>query len=333
MTSPTDTDGPTSKGWRLIYFLPLIVPIVVIATFFLFYRGFLLCSADNPCSPLSVAEILAGVSSSEQTRVAVYVARATWTLVNGVHLLSCFVAIGTAGVVIYHALESEYAPHVRLMIIMIAVALALDISLAAAWWTSGDVGSPAQQLLRATVGQKVPEINKYNRLAEALSLAGTLSLAAAACATLWQRNVSEALDETQVLKRVRLMRPILIVGACTLVIAILRLSVTHAWGASYLPPESTLAKNLASLITGIVGSMGTVYTLLMAAMYLPAALVLRARVMNVAIAQADPQKWLSDHGLDLSFSKILPRVIALLAPLLAGPLGDLLVRATKELGG
>lgn len=329
----TNTDGPAAKESRIIYFLPVIAPLVVIATFFVFYKGFLFCSATNPCSPLSAAEILAGVSNSDQTRVAAYVARATWTLVNGVHLLACLVAIVTAGVVIDHALMPEYETKVRWLIILIVVALALDVSLLVAWWTAGDVWSPAQQLLRATVGQKVPGINKYNRLAEALSLGGTLSLAAAACATLWQRHAGADEDEQQLLKRVRLLRPVLIVGAVTLVIAILRLSVTHAWGASFLPPDSALAKNLASLITGIVGSLGTVYTLLMAALYLPAAIILRARVMKLATTQQDPQTWLSNNGLDLSISKVVPRVIALLAPLLAGPLGDLLVRATKDLGG
>jgi hypothetical protein len=237
-------------------------------------------------------------------------------------------------VVIYQALLSEYEDRrVRWMILLIVVVSALDLSLAVGWWSAGDVWSPAQQLLRATVGQGVREINKYNRVAEALSLAGSLSLAAAACATLWRRDVNGQQDKEQVLKRVRLMRPILIVAAATLVIAILRLSVTHAWATSHLPPESDLAKNLAGLTTGIVGSMGIVYTLLVAAIYLPAVLMLRARVTKMAAAEPDPEKCLADHGLNLSFSKLLPRVIVLLSPLLAGPLGDLLVRATRELAG
>ena len=142
-------------------------------------------------------------------------------------------------------------------------------------------------------------------------------------------------DQDELLKRVRLLRPILMVGATALVVAILRLSVTHAWAASYLLPESPLAKNVSSLVTGIVVSMGTVYTLLMASIYLPAALMLRTRVLKLAAGKTDQEqeKFLSDNGLNLSFMQLLPRVLALFAPLLAGPLGELLVRATKELGG
>src|SRR5678816_2901379 len=278
MTTPSNTDSPTSKIGRVADLLPLIVPIIVIVTFVAFYGRFLSCTFYNPCSPLNVAEILAGVSSSEQTRVSAYVARASWTLVNGVHLIACLVAIVTAGCVIYQALLSEYEAKVRWMTIFVVVFWALDISLAMAWWTSHDVYSPAQQLFSATVGQVLPGINKYNRLAEALSLCGALSLAAAASATLWQRSVNVEQNEAQVLRRMRLLRAVLLVGASALVIAVLRLSVAHAWSASFLPPENVLAKNVATLITGIVGAMGTVYTLLIAAMYLPAILILRARM-------------------------------------------------------
>jgi hypothetical protein len=188
--------------------------------------------------------------------------------------------------------------------------------------------------LRATVGQAqvLPSINKYNRFGDALSLTGTLSLAVAACATLWQRSINNELEETQVVQRVRLLRPVLYVGAATLVIALFRLSATHAWGASYLPPESEIGKAVASLSTGIVGSLGTYYTLLIASIYLPAAFLLRARLRKLAASKPDPEAWMASQGMGLSLPQFLPRVIALLGPLLAGPLGDLLLRATTVLG-
>jgi hypothetical protein len=145
--------------------------------------------------------------------------------------------------------------------------------------------------------------------------------------------VNDDLDEKQVMHRVRLLRPVLYVGAATFVIAVLRLSATHAWGLSYLPPDSDLGKAVASLTTGIVGTMGTVYTLLIGGIYLPAAFILRARLRKIAATQPDPEAWLASHGMGLSFFQFLPRVLALLGPLLAGPLGELLIRATTVLGG
>jgi hypothetical protein len=328
----TNLDTPRSKWHRITYLLPLIAPLVVVVTFVIFYAQFLFCAPESPCNPLSSAELLAGLSSVVQTRVAAYVARSSWAVANGVHVIACLVAIVTASLVMYHAL-SEYDTKVRWMIILIVVVLAADIALAIALWASIDVSSPGQELLRNTVGHVLPEINKYNRYSDALSLTGTLSLAAAACATLWHRDMKNELDETQLVRRVNLLRPVLYVGAATLAIAVLRLSATFGWAASYLPPESDLGKAVTSLVAGIVGSLGTSYTLLMAGVYLPAALLLRARVKAFSATQPDPQAWLVKRGLTLSFPQYLPRVIALLTPLLAGPLGDLLVRTTAALGG
>jgi hypothetical protein len=172
---------PPSKWHRITYLLPLIVPGLVFVTFVVFYSHFLFCSPTNPCTPLSAAEILTGIGNLDQTRVAAYVARASWALINGLHLLACFAATVTAALVIYHALPTpEYSAPLRWLLILIVVAAAADISLIVAIWTSTDVSSPAQILLRTTVGQAVPSINQYNRLADALSLTGTLSLGAAA---------------------------------------------------------------------------------------------------------------------------------------------------------
>ncbi|HUS11110.1 MAG TPA: hypothetical protein VMZ30_11650 [Pyrinomonadaceae bacterium] len=330
-------ETPPSKWRRITYLLPLIVPGLVFVTFFVFYSQFLFCSPNDPCTPLTAAEILSGTSNLDQTRVATYVARASWALISGVHLLACLAAIVTAGLVIYQALpepEPEYPKNLKWLLILIVVAAAADISLLVAIWVSTDVSSPAQTLLRTTVGQMVPSINRYNRLADALSLTGTLSLAVAACATLWQRDAAEE-NETELVKRVNLLRPVLYVSAATLAIAVLKLSATLGWAASYLSPDSEIGKSVVILVRGIVASMGTFYTLLVAGVYVPAALLLRARIRKLAKSQKpdDPDGWLASHGLTLSFPQYLPRVIALLGPLLAGPLAELLSKAALAFTG
>lgn len=326
---------PPSKWRRISYLLPLIIPSLVAVTYFVFYIEFLVCSPDNPCTPLSETEILLGISNLDQTRVATYVARATWALINGVHLLACMAAVVTAGLVIYHALpEPKYSVRLKWMLILIVVAAAADISLVVAIGTTKDVFSPAQTLLRTTVGQMVPSINLYNRLADALSLMGTLSLAVAACATLWQHDANDE-NQDELIRRVSVLRPVLYVSAATLAIAVLRFSATLGWAESYLPPDSEIGKSVANLVKGIIAAMGTVYTLFVAGLYLPAALLLRARVRKMATHEkpTDPDGWLKTHGLTLSFPQYLPRVLALLGPLLAGPLGELLGKATAAFTG
>jgi hypothetical protein len=328
-----NADSPPASNWKqqlisllsnwkqqLICLLPLIVPVIVVITFVSFYNWFLLCSTEHPCSPFTAAEILAGVSNTDQARAAIYVARASWTLINGVNALASLLAIATACFVIHNIL-SERKVNGRATIILLIVFAAINIALAVSLWASGDVSSPAQQLLRATVGQGLPWINKYNRGIEALSLTGTLALAAAACAVLWRPDTN--LDQKTLQKRKSLLNPVLYVAAATLVLAVLRLAATHAWAVSFLPTDNEFGTAIKSLTTGIVASLGTLYTLLIAGIYLPAALILRARIKKVAPDQPDSDTWL----------QFLPKAIALISPLLAGPMGDVLVKVINSLGG
>jgi hypothetical protein len=78
-------------------------------------------------------------------------------------------------------------------------------------------------------------------------------------------------------------------------------------------------------------------TLILVAVYLPAAFVLRRRAERLADEKfgegkgtlPEREKWMQNRGLALSTSEYLPRVAALLAPLLAGPIGDLIGKLAK----
>jgi hypothetical protein len=331
--SAHELNKPSKWHW-ITYLLPLIVPLVVVGTYVIFYRNFLYCSANEQCSPLTSAEILAGISNTDQLKVSTYIAKASWTLINGVNVLASLVAIVTASIVIYQVLsENDKYKKIRWIIILFIVVLAADLSLFLALLTARDAYSPIQQLLRGTVGQALPSINTYMRFGDAFSFTGTLSLAVAACATLWRHDVKQELHEEHVVERVRLLRPVLYVGAVTLVVVLFRLSTTLGWAVSYLPADSELGNAVASFTTGIVATLGTVFTMVIGGIYLPAALILRAHVRKFASRQADPEAWMAKHGLGLSLPQFLPRAIALLSPLLAGPLGELLVKGTKLLEG
>ena len=331
--------------------LPVIGAAILLATYISFYSGYLRCSGEGAaCSPVSSQAVLAAVKSADEPRVAIYVARGSWTLASGLYLLACLAALFTACFVMYEALLNIGKTSLTWLII-IMVLVAIDVALAISFWASGDTLSPAQQLLRATVGQVLPSINKCNRLFDTLSLTATLSLACAACATLWQRGPKKPAtrrvpaqpdDKAAVLaeqedlrRRQELLRYVLYVGGALLAIAVLRFSLTLSWGASFLPPDSEMGRSVNSLVTGIVNSMGTFYAVLMGAVYIPAALVLQSRAKRLAVRAApdDPNGWLTKNGFSLSISEYLPRLIALLGPMLAGPLGELLVRATSAVSG
>ena len=321
---------PASK-LRFEYLWPLLAPTILIVTYVGFYSKFLICANNSAaCSPVSAKVIRAAIKDPPE--VAIYVARASWTFAGGLYLLACIAALFTAGLVMKEVFsKSNTRPPWQLISIIMLVAL--DVALLMSFWASKDGFSPAQQLLRATVGQGLPEINKYSRVFDAISLAATLSLACAASAILFQRD--SQLEKEELRRRQTLLRYVLYVGGALLAIAVLQLSARLGWGASYLPAASPMAPLVKSLVEGIVNSMGTFYVLLMAAVYVPAALVLQSRVKQLAAREApnDPETWLTENGFSLSFSQYLPRIVALLGPMLAGPLGDLLIRTSKAISG
>jgi hypothetical protein len=315
------------------YLWPLIVPTALIVTYVGFYGYFLFCDQDSAaaCSPVSSVAIRAAIKNPPE--VAIYVARASWTFASGLYLLACVTALFAAGFVMKEVFSNPVtkSPSRRILIIMF---MALNVALMMSAWAGRDTLSPAQQLLRATIGQTVREINKLNRLFDAISLTATLGLACAASAILFKRD-TKAQGKEELRRCQTLLRYVLYAGAALLAIAVLHKSATLGWGASYLPPDSTLGPSVNSLVTGIVNSLGAYYALLMAAVYVPAALVLQSRVKQLAASEApdDPNTWLTTNGFSLSFSDYLPRIVALLGPMLAGPFGDLLIRASKAISG
>jgi hypothetical protein len=112
----------------------------------------------------------------------------------------------------------------------------------------------------------------------------------------------------------------LYVGSALLIIATLRLSTILHWTLDYLQPHLAMAEdkkisflinNLNSLVTSIVTSMGAFYTLLLAAIFIPAAFILNKHVTK-------------SGEIVSPLSEQLLRLAAIIGPLLAGPIGELL---------
>lgn len=320
-----------SEKWKRVWLLPAIGPATVIVTFVLFYRLFLRCpSEDAPCNLIRSSALLAGLGDTNKLSVLTYLAKASWVVVNGVHFLACVAALIVAAAVIKSSLSS-YPPARQGKIIRRIFAGAAFFSILIALLTTIDINSPAQQFLRLTVGASGFHILGYTRVFDVTSLTAVMSLWGAACAVLWVPDPTMAQDVKQLALRMRLLRYVLYVSAALLVVGVLRLSTTLDWGASFFANGADENSPVRQLVKGLTGTMGANYTLLMAAMYLPTALILRARAQElVPENEADPATWLTKNGLSWSFSDTLPRIIAILAPLATGPFLEIISKLVGD---
>lgn len=173
------------------------------------------------------------------------------------------------------------------------------------------------------------------------------------------------------------LRFILYIGAILLAIFMFRHRATLNWMLEYLKPVPELEKypgyknanvlygHLEGLVANLVLTTSVLNTLLLAALYIPSALVLHHRALKLSLLSAkfEPRRavtaidaakaryqakreeaedkdaaidddleyvtpkqeeWLKNRGLTNPLKGQLPKVAAILSPLLAGPIGELL---------
>jgi hypothetical protein len=218
--------------------------------------------------------------------------------------------------------------------------LLLALASFAAWNTDHRWLMPQMdEVLRCTVRVDLPSVDKLAYLTNLLTLLATGCFVAATCAVLWPAERARRRREADLARRLNLLRLLLYVGAASLVAYILRMSFTMNWAMLHVAPAlekdaaaSVVANTMGSFASAFVTTQAGATTLLLAATYVPAVLVLRRRaeaLVGRRLAPQEREEWLKTRGLSASLSEYLPRLAAILGPLLAGPLGDLLGRLSR----
>ncbi|HKQ52598.1 MAG TPA: hypothetical protein VJT74_09530, partial [Pyrinomonadaceae bacterium] len=207
----------------------------------------------------------------------------------------------------------------------------------------------------------------------ALGYGVSAALVCASASTLWPLpelkkpasglKLAEVEDAANhVARKMKHLRLILYVGAVLLVLITFRHRNTLGWALDYAKPlpllegnpgfknANVLYGNLEALVSNVVLATSVLNTLLLAGIYVPAALALQGRAAKLArvaveLEAKDAQKaegaakrvrltwaamtekqeaWIKSHGLIHPFKEQMPKAIAILSPLLAGPIGELL---------
>ena len=151
----------------------------------------------------------------------------------------------------------------------------------------------------------------------------------AACSTLAPPADSRVQDLQYLTEQMQHLKEVLNAGSALLVAGILHMGAWLRWPAA-LVSDKAMQEGVMNLALAITLFWGATFTLVIVATYGPAASRLSTQASRVikegseAGKIEDPHKWLSDHGLVSSPMKQLPQIAAMLAPLLAGPIGSVL---------
>lgn len=352
---------------RKAAFTPIFMVFMLIIIYGIFQSIFVACPKGGiarcesfdaryifPLSnPDPVDEIAKGNQQDEAKNrkqiAARYSGRLVWVFLAAVGTILCFVAFIYSFILTYRSSafwrEGAYARAILLFVISLLFGLILLVRYQESFMPiMGKVFNATIANTGAKLG--MPTIYEAMGILNALTYAASFSLVCASCAILVPRspiesklsNLNEsnseasASDEAILNSRLDLiseqmkdLRIVLYIGTFLLIAGSLRMSALAQWSVAYI--SSNAVEAAQTLNTSAIAVTGGFNTLILAAVYLPAAYILQRRaqlfIKNSSLEIEEKEKRLKDRELTFNFRESLPRLAAILGPLLAGPIGDL----------
>jgi hypothetical protein len=343
-----------SKLWRELrnrrdysYLWPLVSTVLVTSVVATLYSATVQCYRLVRCSQPVFKELfdalkqlqpalqLPGAPPEQLRNVTTYAGHLTWSLTTALYVVACLAAVVVASRVIYMSLPGRHGRKIAAIVLTLSTLALLIYGVNQLLYLHNTAVELQRQFLSATVKQDVANIEPMTKLLDGMGFVVALFLALTCSVVLFARTDSEA----QLSQQQRQLRFILYAGTITLIFSTLRLSALLHWALYYLQPPPGLPdaaadamsasakdadlvyRSLDNLVTTIVTGLGAFYTLLLASVYVPAVLVLNRRAADLPVPEGQPA---ADRTIPLH--QDLLRLAAILGPLLAGPVGELLGR-------
>jgi hypothetical protein len=277
-----------------------------------------------------------------------YSQRSLWVFLTGVFFVLCIISIVIAGVIFERAQSKNSWYYYALALVTIGGGFGLLVLSGVA-----DYMPVTKTMLEQTISNKDnPELSmNFINFFNACGFMATIGLVFASSAILHKvgrideidkisvdwKSYNKKLEEYAVL--FRYLRTIMYVGAVMLFVGILRLSALLDWHKLFVTAESqSLIKIYADTMLSI---QGTFYTLQLAAIYLPAAYIIREAANLVSFRDVedaaikipgtqnfftneDKTALLTEKKLVFNLTDFITRIAAILSPLVAGPIKTLL---------
>lgn len=329
------------KDWsnhRLIVILPLLFVVMIYATEAFVRSSFLLCNtgACNEPIPANIWKVLKTdsavdtppsivfIENNDQQKITAlrYSGRMTWYFLGEIFL---FVSIGSVAVA--SVLTYQLFPKNQALWMFGGIILSFLVGLFL-------YANPKYHMLifltlfGKTITPDVPAISQITNFLNSFGNVAVFTLLLTICFTLiptQSKPFSEGMKELS--RRMKILRTVLYTGTFLLVTAILLKKSIYQWSLAYISQDEAIIGVARDFVSSLLTLEGGFYTLVLAAGYLPAALVLQRRAQLLFDESADEvekEKKLQEFGTTFSFKESLPHILAILGPLLTGPIGDFL---------
>ncbi|HEX5833773.1 MAG TPA: hypothetical protein VFY34_07965 [Pyrinomonadaceae bacterium] len=185
-------------------------------------------------------------------------------------------------------------------------------------------------LIRSTIQVDLSATESLLVFVNSFGFATVLLLTLASCAALYPRNKRTSPEGLkQITLQMTRLRSVLYVGTFMLVSGILLIRSVYHWVLAFDLRDEKVVQTAGSFFAALLTAQGGFFTLVLAVVYLPAALILRKRADSLSglpELEKDKEELLHNYNLSFSFMQSLPRIAAILGPLLAGPVGELFSR-------
>lgn len=250
-------------------------------------------------------------------------ARLVWGMSAVVLVVACVATAVAAVVVLDRALlDSGVGPSRFALTVATVGAVAVPAFVVARF----DFGGVTSTLVNETFARTgLRGVSVLPNALHGLSFASVALVLAASCAALGRPpGTGDRVDH--LVRQLRRLQVLLYVSALALVAGVVEVTALMRW-STVLLPSSAAADAIRSLATIWPAIVGTTYTLLLIAVFVPAMAILAHRGRALA-PDRDPKaadRWMEEQGLRSPLTAQVSRVLAVLGPLLAGGPAPLLL--------
>jgi hypothetical protein len=169
------------------------------------------------------------------------------------------------------------------------------------------------------------------------AIVSTLALVTGCC-IMADKNKSSKDDLQFLIIQMRQLKKFIGIVSIMLVAGVLHMIAWLHWPTALIKDES-IAMHVVNFSEAMGLYWGATFSLLIATFYIPAALSISKRAEDILTEHPEQtqgmemQEWLQKHSMSLSPLQQMPQLLAMLAPLLVGPIGATVSKLSGSLTG